>query len=49
MNVEIWTEASQFLFGEYINRILFAVQGSKEVSDCWIVDENWLAGLVREA
>ncbi len=29
MNVEIRTEAAHFLFGEYINRIFFAVQESE--------------------
>jgi hypothetical protein len=29
MNVEIWTEVAQFLFGEYINRIFIAVQESE--------------------
>jgi hypothetical protein len=29
MNVEIWTEVAQFLFGEYINPIFIAVQESE--------------------
>jgi hypothetical protein len=29
MNVEIRTEAAKFLFGEYINRIFFAVEESE--------------------
>jgi hypothetical protein len=46
MNVETMTEAAQFLFGEYIHRILFAVHGRVIRSKLIGEDKSFVRGPV---